>query len=187
MIRGKNIDLWALEKYDLLTNLRWANDRELIDLTGMPRLPKSVEELEGWYDRATKNPTNKFFAIKTKSGIYIGNLELNSIDWINKNLEIGILIGERSFYGKGMGTEATMVALNFIFNQMDFRRVYLSVSSHNKPAIKLYEKCGFKKEGIRREAYFFNNKYVDIIEMGLLKKEFEEIKDKFIALRAGDA
>jgi len=182
LIKGKNISLWALEKYDLLANFKWANDRELINLTGMPRFPKSIMELENWYNESLKNPSNKFFSIKTKTGNHIGNIELNSIDWINKNLEIGIIIGEKNCQGKGLGKEATLLALNFIFEQMDFHRVYLSVSSHNTPAIKLYEKCGFTREGIKREAYFFNNSYYDVIEMGILRKEFEEIKRNFVDL-----
>ena len=66
LIQGKNIALWALEKYDLIKNLAWANDRELIHLTGMPVFPKSLSELEIWYNQSTKNSTNKFFTIKNK-------------------------------------------------------------------------------------------------------------------------
>jgi RimJ/RimL family protein N-acetyltransferase len=59
---------------------------------------------------------------------------------------------------------------------LNFHRVYLSVISYNKHAINLYERCGFKKEGIKREAFLYRGQYVDIIEMALLKYEFEEIK-----------
>lgn len=177
LIKGKNINLWALEKYNLLTNLKWVNDRELIRLTGMPSYPKSLREMEIWYHQAIKNPANKFFTIKTPKGLHIGNIELNSIDWINRSLEIGILIGERDYWGKGVGTEATLLMLDFIFLQMDFNRVYLNVSSHNKNAIKLYEKCGFKKEGLQKKAFYFNNNYHDVLEMNILKKEFLNIKN----------
>jgi RimJ/RimL family protein N-acetyltransferase len=177
LIKGKEIDLWALERYDLLEYLKWSNDRELIHLTGMPVLPKSMDELEIWYCHAMKNPGNKFFAIRTKKEEYIGNIELNSIDWINRNLEIGILIGRREFHGKGLGLDATLTVLHFIFEQLNFHRVYLSVINYNKKAINLYEKCGFKKEGIKREAFLYRGQHVDIIEMALLKYEFEEIKN----------
>ncbi|MEQ8168121.1 MAG: GNAT family protein [Candidatus Eremiobacterota bacterium] len=177
MIKGKEIDLWALERYDLLEYLKWSNDRELIHLTGMPVLPKSMNELENWYQQAIKNPGNKFFAIRTKEGEYIGNIELNFIDWINRNLEIGILIGKKDFRGRGLGLDATLTVLHFIFEHLDFHRAYLSVISYNKHAINLYEKCGFKKEGIKREAFLYMGQYVDIVEMALLKYEFEEIKN----------
>jgi len=176
LIKGKTIDLWSLERYNLLEYLKWSNDRELIHLTGMPTLPKSMVELENWYQNAIKNPTNKFFAIKTKEGEYIGNIELNYLDWITRSVEIGILIGKREFWGKGVGTESTLMILNFIFEQMDFHRVYLSVISHNDRAIRLYEKCGFKREGIKREAFYSMGKHSDIIEMGLLQKEFQKLK-----------
>jgi len=177
LIQGKNIALWALEKYDLLKNLQWANDRELISLTGMPVFPKSMIELEAWYVQAVKNPTNKCFTIKTNDGLYIGNIELNSIDWISRSLEIGILIGDRACRNKGFGTEATIIMLDLIFKQMDFQRVYLNVGTHNTGAIKLYEKCGFSIEGKKRNSFFFDNHYVDVLEMSLLKDEFFLIKN----------
>ncbi|MEW6280937.1 MAG: hypothetical protein AB1758_20145, partial [Candidatus Eremiobacterota bacterium] len=76
MLEGKLIRLWALERHDLLKNYQWANDRELIRLAGMNPLPKSVWEVERWYESASTSATTQVFAIKTPEGDYLGNIDL---------------------------------------------------------------------------------------------------------------
>lgn len=175
MLTGKLIDLYPLEKIDLLTNLKWANNMELINLTGIPKFPKTIVELENWYNQTVLSPNNKFFAIKTKQGEYIGNVELNALDWVNRSVEIGMLIGEQQFWGKGIGKEIVKLLLNYLFKELNLHRIYLEVIAYNERAVNLYKKCGFREEGRLREAYYANGKYWDIILMAMLKKEFEQI------------
>jgi RimJ/RimL family protein N-acetyltransferase len=66
--------------------------------------------------------------------------------------------------------------LDFAFNHMNLHRVYLQVYDFNVRGIRSYEKCGFKKEGALRDARFSRGKYHDTIIMGILKEEYEKIR-----------
>lgn len=120
----------------------------------------------------------KVFAIETKEGEYLGGLGFMKIDWKNRNLEFGIVIGKKEHWDKGYGTDATVVALDWAFNRLNMHKVYLRVFDYNKAAIRCYEKCGFKKDGVLREGFYFENRYHDVILMGILKHEFLEMQKK---------
>lgn len=84
----------------------------------------------------------------------------------------GIFIGDKKYWGKGYGTDAMRVLVKFIFEQMNIHKVKLNVYSFNERAIKSYEKCGFKVEGVLRQEIFRDGRYYDEIIMGLLKEEY---------------
>ena len=82
------------------------------------------------------------------------------------------MIGDKRNYDKGYGTEATKLMLNHAFNNLNLNRIYLKVLEDNPRAIKIYDKCGFKKEGVLRSAVYKNGSYKNLIIMSILKEEF---------------
>ena len=74
--------------------------------------------------------------------------------------------------GRGYGSEAVQLAQKFIFEELNLNRLELQVYSHNSRAIKSYEKVGFKKEGVLRQALFMNNTFSDEIIMSMLRDEY---------------
>lgn len=171
MIPGKRINLWALEKHDLLNNYSWGNNRELIYLAGMSPYPKSSWEIERWFETAMNNPSGKIFAIKTLEGEYIGNIEISGIDWRIRKGELGLMIGDSNYWNKGYGEEAVMLLVNFAFDEMHLNRISANVLDFNKRAIKCFEKCGFIKEGISRSAFYSKGKYNNVIQFAVLSDE----------------
>ena len=117
-------------------------------------------------------PTNKI----------VENCGIEKIDYINRTGILGIFIGQEEARNKGYGKETVKLLLDFGFNYLNLHSIELKVMSFNKRAIKCYEKCGFKEVGRRREAYFLNGKYHDVIEMDIIRREFKEniIKNKNI-------
>jgi len=87
---------------------------------------------------------------------------------------IGIFIGDKSFWGKGYGTEAIELLTDFIFNEMNINKVKLNVYSFNKRAVRCYEKCGFVREGVLRQEIYREGRYHDDIVMGLLRDEYKK-------------
>jgi RimJ/RimL family protein N-acetyltransferase len=173
MIQGKTINLWALERSDLINNYVWCNDPELIFLTGMSPYPKSSWEFEKWFDSVLNNPGAKVYAIKTREGQHIGNIELSGIDTRCGKGEIGLVIGEKDFLNRGCGREAIRLMLGFAFREMGLHRVSATVFSHNERALACFRKCGFLEEGRQREAHYSRGKYWDIVQLGILRDEFE--------------
>lgn len=87
---------------------------------------------------------------------HIGNIKLEPIDLSTRTATLGLLIGDKDFWGRGVGTEATNLATNFAFQEFGLRDIRLGVIADNKPAIRVYEKCGFvidhvEKEGINHD------------------------------------
>ncbi len=139
---------------------------------GIP-FPYTLEDEEKWYETisATKDTYN--FAIETLDDTtYLGGCGINEVDWKNSNATVGIFIGNKEYWNKGYGTDAMNVLVKFIFDQMNINKIKLNVYSFNQRAIKCYEKCGFRKEGILRQEIYRNGQYHDEIVMGLLKEEY---------------
>ena len=72
---------------------------------------------------------------------YIGNVQLTKIT--DQNAEFHIFIGEKNMHGKGIGTQATKLILNYAFYNLNLKTIYLTVNKKNHNAIKAYKKCGF--------------------------------------------
>ena len=79
---------------------------------------------------------------------------------------------------KGIASESSKIVLDFAFNSIGLNRVELEVLISNKNAIHLYEKLGFKNEGIKRAKFFADNKFHDVKIMSILKSEFKTDKNK---------
>ena len=105
--------------------------------------------------------------------IPIGFLRFNFIDKSSGNVWLRMMIGEKQSQGKGYAREALHHYLKWMFGTLGIHRITIECYSTNLRAIKFFKKIGFKKEGILREAVFINEKYRDIISLGLLKKEFK--------------
>lgn len=174
MIEGTRVRLWPLERHDLLKNYQWANDRELIRLAGIHPLPKSVWEIERWYEGVAANPEVRMFSIKTPEGDYLGNIELRDLDLRSGRAEVGILIGERSSWGRGFGTDAVAALCRFAFTELRLHRLYAHVLETNPRARRTFEKCGFREEGVEREAHFSEGRFLSVHLLGLLDREWEE-------------
>ena len=178
MLKGKLVNLRAVERRDLREIMKWVNDREVTKYLSDFLYPVSrVEEEKFFLERVMRsNDTEKNMVMETKEGIYLGQISLHKIDWKNRNAELGIVIGNKEYWGKGYGTDAIKTLLAHAFNQMNLYKVYLRVFEYNQRGIRCYEKCGFKEEGRLRKGQFYNGKYYDVILMGILKDEFESWK-----------
>lgn len=178
-MEGKKIRIRALEKRDLDEIMKWVNDYEVTRTLTSFLYPTSREQEEKWLEKAIEpNERNKIFVIETKKGEYLGNIGFHNIDWKNRNVEVGIVIGKKKYWNKGYGTDAMMTILNFAFNRMNLHKVYLRVYNYNKRGVRSYQKCGFKKEGILREMFYNEGKYYDVVMMGILKREFKKSKSR---------
>lgn len=178
MYTGKKVLLRAYCKDDIKLAQQYLNQPEIKrNLTpGIP-YPFTLEMEEKWYESMTESQDNYSFAIEDlESGIYLGGCGINNVDWKNSVVTVGIFIGDKEYLGKGYGTDAMQVLTKFIFHEMNINKVKLHVYSFNTRAIKSYEKCGFKKEGILRQEIFRDGKYYDEIVMGILKEEFEDLQ-----------
>ena len=114
------------------------------------------------------------FAIADQeSDTYLGTVSLKNIDIENGTAEYAIITRKQTQH-KGIAYRATMQVLKKAFDEIGLHRVYLSVYADNAKAIKLYEKCGFRYEGIFRDHFLVGGKRVDWKWYGILAEEFAE-------------
>jgi RimJ/RimL family protein N-acetyltransferase len=132
---------------------------------------KNVKE---WFERPDSG-YNFMIHIQTDDKI-IGFVGLDTIDWVSGDCWVGIAIGDRNCWGKGYGTEAMNLILNFAFRQLNLKRVSLSVFEYNPRAIRSYEKTGFRHEGLMRECIHRDGKRWDMLFMGILREEWEALQ-----------
>ncbi|GAB4542297.1 MAG: GNAT family protein [Anaerolineae bacterium] len=172
MIQGKQIRLRAVEPGDLPDYHRWLNDPEVIRYLKL-YTPLSMPDEEDWYRAVREDASQMVFAIETEAGQHIGNLGLMRLNWKDRSAELGIVIGNKSQWGKGYAQDAIQTLLNFAFEEMNLNRIYLRVYAGHTAAITVYRKCGFVEEGRLREETYSEGRYHDMLVMGILKREFE--------------
>ncbi len=174
MYTGEKIKLCEYRKEYVEAAQQYVNDPEVKRLLhpGIPYL-YTLEDEQKWFEGISGGKDEYSFAITTlEDGKYIGGCGVNSIDWKNSVAVVGIFIGDKDYWGKSYGTDAMKVFIKFIFEQMNINKIKLHTFSFNKRAIKSYEKCGFKIEGILRKEVFRDGEYHDDIVMGILRDEY---------------
>jgi [ribosomal protein S5]-alanine N-acetyltransferase len=176
-INGKIIYLRPLEFADLNdTYLSWLNNPQVGRYIESGIFPIVKKHLENYYEQVAISPNNVMLAIIDKvSDQHIGNIKLGPINWVHRKATLGILIGENSFWGKGIASEATHLMIEYGFFRLNLRKIDLGVYAEHKAAIRVYEKIGFKIEGCFREDLFHEGQYKDRIWMGLLRSDFDPL------------
>jgi RimJ/RimL family protein N-acetyltransferase len=120
-------------------------------------------------------PRSVVFRIE-KDNRLIGEAGYKNIKWINRKAELNIVI-KKDFRNKGYGREVLTEMINYGFKILNFHRLEAEVYEYNKASIMLVENLGFAVEGKLREAKYNNGKYYNIIRYGLLKNEWQKIKE----------
>lgn len=174
MIYGEKTRLRRIERQDIPTFVRWFSDPEVREFLLINR-PISTAEEERWFERKLEEGS-EIFAIETADGTHIGNIELMDIDSRHRHAELGVVIGEKAYWGQGYGSDAIRTLLRFAFEEMNLHRVSLRVYEDNARGINAYEKCGFRIEGRLREAIYRKGRYYDELIMGVLGPEFTAVQ-----------
>lgn len=173
-IVGNKIYLRPLVRDDLNeVYLSWLNDPEVNCYLESGLFPTTMDSLKRFYDQVTGSADQVILAmIDRETDKHIGNVKLGPISWVHRRATFGILIGDKQFWGRGIGTEATKLMVEYGFFRLNLKRVDLGVYACHEAALRLYQKIGFKVEGRFREDLFLGDRYEDRLWMGLLRSEY---------------
>jgi len=176
IIYGKRVRLRSAEHSDLEKFVGWINDPEVTKgLTLF--LPMSSVDEEKWFEAVMQRPQEeKPLVIDLKDGDdwrLIGNSSFFNFDWVARAAEVGIMIGEKTIWNQGYGTEVMTLLLRHGFATLNLNRIYLRVYAENKRAIRTYEKAGFVHEGRMRQAVYKHGMYSDVLFMSVLRDEWD--------------
>ncbi len=171
---GERVFLRPFSKDDLPYIQKWSNDAELRRLIGEVA-PMSRANTEKWFREFVADKDQIWFAIVLKKGErVIGEAGLLRMFRPWRSTDMTIIIGEKDAWGKGYGTEVGHLLLDYAFNQLGFHRISIGVVGFNKKALKFWRSLGFKKEGVERDAHYYDNEYSDGIMMSILENEFRK-------------
>ena len=179
-MKNFRVYLRALEPDDYKTTIKWRNDDEIWSMVGGPKYFVSTEFEKQWVNNAINNPKEIRLGICFKeTGELIGLASITDIDWINKSAHCPSMIGEKKYWGSGLGTESRLLLLEFAFYERGFERVWAHILEGNIASIKMFEKSGYKKEGLLRNSVYKNGRFQNLVAMSILRKEFDElVKEK---------
>ncbi|HEU0028499.1 MAG TPA: GNAT family protein [Ktedonobacterales bacterium] len=152
------------------------NDFEITMLAGDPPLwPRTRAEIEAEHDEDAKKRDRRWvgFTIYDRATTTpIGDLGLRDIDWVTGCATLGISIYRKDYWGKGYGTEAMILLLDYAFTVLGLYNIMLDTFAYNERALASYRKVGFKEIGRRREAQRLGDRRYDIVYMDILRAEF---------------
>ncbi|ASG01566.1 N-acetyltransferase [Vibrio anguillarum] len=169
--------LRSLEVEDTEAFYKWSRDREitLYSLSSYA-YPQSKSDIGKWLLSINSNAKTVSFGICSKENDkLIGYAGISGISTLNRSGEYFILIGEKSYWGKGVGTSVTKIVTNYAIRTLGLHRVQLTASTLNLGAIKAYENAGYKHEGVMRQSGFRNGEFVDKVLMSVLSTEWAGI------------
>ena len=165
------IELVPITKNDTPLIVKWRNNENV--RRNFIFQEKFTEEIHNnWMDTKVATGEVVQFIIKLKeNNKFIGSVYFRDIDYEKKEAEYGIFIGEDDERGKGYGTEAAKLAIQYAFDNLKLKSVFLRVFADNESAIKSYEAVGFKKENYVKNAVKSDKGYRDLIFMRINNEE----------------
>lgn len=173
---GRNVYLRRVEKSDLDPNGRyfqWLNDSEVTQYMFQGTFPNSLENMIAYYEQSIGSQNQVNFAIIAKEGnVHVGNIGLNSIEWVHRTAELGLLVGDKSYWGKGVALDAVELLAGYAFDKLNLRKLWGGTQDRNVPVVVLFKKMGWTQEGRQREHVIRDDSPRDILLFGLLREEY---------------
>jgi len=155
---------------------RWCQDSEYMRLSGSePSYLWTAKQEKEWTEKLVSECI-AFSIVTLNEGKTIGEIDLDGFTLSTGDAWLGIGIGERDFWGRGYGTDAMKVILRFGFEQLNLKRISLTVFEYNPRALHCYQKVGFQIEGRARQWMKRDGKRSDLIYMGILRREWEAMQ-----------
>lgn len=176
----KNIDLQSVRliykrvsaEHVSDTYVNWINDSE-VNRYLETRGNYTLDLLQSYIEEQYKNEVY-FWAIHLKdSKKHIGNIKIDPIDLETNTGDYGVLMGDKSNWGKGYAKEATLRILDYSFNDIKLSKIKLGVIEDNVNAFNLYKKIGFKIEEVKKKIGVYNQKLSNSISMSLHVEDFK--------------
>ena len=179
LLGPRSIVMRPVEKEDDMNSQRWINDPEVNVNLNVFR-PTTMSDQEEWrHNLLNKKQTDIVLVIEV-DGTPIGNMGIHDINMQNGTATTGAIIGEKEYWGKGYGSDAKMILLDYAFNTLNLRKIYSTVIAFNERSLKYSLKCGYKEEGRRKLHHYKKGQYWDDIQLAVFKEDWLPLWEKFV-------
>ncbi len=176
-LEGKKCYLVPFEESHLRSEdyFRWLRDYEVVKTINRLEYvrPVSFAEVKEYCEKVMRSPSDVFLAIHSREeDRFIGTIRSSRIDRVNRTADVGILIGDREYWGRGIATDAIAALSTYLFERLGMRKLTAGLMRVNPAMLRVFEKLGFRQEGVFRKQDFFEGDYVDHIYLGCFREEF---------------
>jgi aminoglycoside 6'-N-acetyltransferase len=177
MIARNGLILRPLDHKDIPFLYKWINDPNIMPYWYGKDKPRSMGWVKKHCEKIVSGVELSLCFIIEIDGKPIGFM-YNTPEKIDNGkftgkIELDILIGDQTDWNKGYGTIALKKMINICFNQQHAERIYLTPRINNNRAIHVYEKVGFKPEGVLRRFEKFEGNWIDCVMMSIIKQEWK--------------
>ncbi|MGD8190750.1 GNAT family N-acetyltransferase [Brevibacillus ginsengisoli] len=185
-LEGNRVYLRPIGLDDTELYFRMLYNRETRRLTGTQK-HFTKEQIARYIEGKSQDSSSVLLLIALhETDEVIGDIALQGIDSYNRNCNLRIAIDQERFQGKGYGSEAILLLLDYGFGILNMHRIELNVFSFNERASHVYEKLGFQQEGVQRDALYYNHAYHDSILMAILEEDYRtlHVRKDFVPVRS---
>jgi ribosomal-protein-alanine N-acetyltransferase len=147
----------------------WMNNDEMNKYTEQRFQKHSIKDIEMFVDDKFKSKSDLLFGIFSEN-MHIGNIKLGPVKWKHLSSEISFFIGNKIFLGKGIMSATVNKVVDFAFLELGLEKINAGFYEKNIASAKLFEKCGFKIEGLKNSNVIFEGKRINSVHVGILKK-----------------
>lgn len=179
VIKGQQIYLRPITADDTEMAVRWRN-RPIVVENFIYRKPVSREDHENWLaNKVFTGLVHQFIVCRNEDDKPLGSAYLQNFDEESRRAEWGIYLGEEQTYGKGVGTEAGHLILDYAFNTLGLHKVVSRVLARNTASARMSEKVGSIQEAYLRDEYFLDGQYEDLILFGIFnpREQIASVKE----------
>ena len=166
------VSIRRFTKGDIKDKIRWINDERNNQYLHYD-LPLEYDKTVSWFEQAAGR-SDRHDAIIEVDGKPVGLIGLLNIDQKNGKAEYYITLGEQEYKGKGIASKASTLLLDYAFNQLDLNKVYLYTEVANITAQRLFERIGFKKEGLLKDDLWVGGKGIDRYFYGICRFDYQQ-------------
>lgn len=173
-LRGKKVYLRPFTEADASFFEIWYNDPETRAKIAAPQPTTNAQALQ--YAQRNSSDSIWLAVVTCEHNEIIGEIGLLRMFPTWQSSDLTIIIPQDRHQGKGYGTEAIQLMMDYAFGDLGFHRLAIGVVGFNTSALHFYEKNGFRKEGIQEDGYYYHYQYYDFVMMRILKDEFLQLK-----------
>lgn len=170
ILKDNEIVLRAIEESEAELLCNMINDPETERMVVGWSFPVSKTEQAEWIRNQRKDGSCVRYIVEASEKA-VGMASLSKLDYKNSVCELNIKLDSMA-KGKGIGYRVINILLNYCFNELNLNCATAEILDYNIPSQKLFEKCGFKKEGVLRHRVYKNGCYHDLFAYSILKDEF---------------
>lgn len=181
MISGKDIYLVSFTEQHLHDSkyIGWLRDYDVMKTVYRLEYMKPIPfvEVKKYVETVWADDNCVFLALHRKEDkAFIGTMKIHTFDPRTQQADIGIMVGEKDMWGKGIATDAVLSVSRYCFSQLGLRKLTAGCMSNNHGMRKVFGKLGYKQEGKLRDKLLFEDSYYDHILFGCFEDELVEMK-----------